>query len=119
MRAAHGAVKHDPPPRIETPARASSIWREFPAQQTLGRCLLFRIASGEVDFTGIDGRLRCVLVGPPALDYALSIGIPRSNFAGSKTTSEGFGQILDRLGRAVKAYTLGDRQFALRLRDKE
>jgi hypothetical protein len=61
-----------------------------------------------------------LFLGPEsALDYALSIGIPRSNFAGFKTTSEGFGQILDRLGRAVKAYTLGDRQFALRLRDKE
>jgi hypothetical protein len=61
-----------------------------------------------------------LFLGPEsALDYALSIGIPRSNFAGFKTTSEGLRQILDRLGRAVKAYTLGDRQFALRLRDKE
>jgi hypothetical protein len=61
-----------------------------------------------------------LFLGPEsALDYALSIGIPRSNFAGFKTTSKGLRQILDRLGRAVKAYARGDRQFALRLRDKE
>jgi hypothetical protein len=61
-----------------------------------------------------------LFLGPEsALDYALSIGIPRSNFAGFKTTSEGLRQILDQLTRAIKAYALGDRQFALRLRDKE
>jgi hypothetical protein len=61
-----------------------------------------------------------LFIGPEsALEYALSIGIPRDNFAGFKTTSEGLRQILDRLGRAVKLYALGDRQFALRLRDKE
>jgi hypothetical protein len=60
-----------------------------------------------------------LFIGPEsALDYALSIGIPRSNFAGFKTTAEGLRQILDRLTRAVKAYALGDRQFALRLHNK-
>ena len=54
-----------------------------------------------------------LFLGPEsALDYALSIGIPRSNFAGFKTTSEGLRQILDRLGRAVKAYTLGSENHA-------
>ena len=54
-----------------------------------------------------------LFLGPEsALDYAVPIGIPRSNFAGFKTTSRGLKQILDRLGRAVKAYALGDRQLA-------
>ena len=73
-----------------------------------------------VTYRRLTHRWQFLFLGPEsALDYALSIGIPRSNFAGFKTTSEGLRQILDRLGRAVKAYALGDRQFALRLRDKE
>jgi hypothetical protein len=39
-----------------------------------------------------------LFIGPEsALDYALSIGIPRGNFAGFRTTSEGLRQILDSL----------------------
>jgi hypothetical protein len=55
-----------------------------------------------------------LFLGPEsALDYALSIGIPRSNFAGFKTTSEGLGRILDRLGKAVKAYARGRQRRAV------
>ena len=88
--------------------------------ENVSRCYRIEDVRQMVTYRQLTHGWRFLFLGPElALDYALSIGIPRSNFAGFKTTSEGLRQILDRLGRAVKAYTLGDRQFALRLRDEE
>jgi hypothetical protein len=88
--------------------------------ENVSRCYRIEDVRQMVTYRQLTHGSQFLFLGPKsALDYALSIGIPRSNFAGSRITSEGLRQILDRLGRAVKAYTLGDRQFALRLRDKE
>jgi hypothetical protein len=88
--------------------------------ENVSRCYRIEDVRQMVTYRRLTHGWQFLFIGPEsALDYALSIGIPRSNFAGFKTTSEGLRQILDRLGRAVKAYTLGDRQFALRLRDKD
>jgi hypothetical protein len=88
--------------------------------ENVSRCYRIEDVSQMVTYRRLTHGWQFLFIGPEsALDYALSIGIPRSNFVGFRTTSEGLRQILDRLGRAVKAYTLGDRQFALRLRDKE
>jgi hypothetical protein len=60
-----------------------------------------------------------LFLGPEhALDYAQSIGIPKVNTAGFETTPDGLRLMLDRLSRSMAAYTLGDRQFMLKLRDK-
>ena len=87
--------------------------------ENVSRCYRIEDVRQMVTYRRLTHGWQFLFLGPEsALDYALSIGIPRSNFAGFKTTSEGLGRILDRLGRAVKAYTLGDPQFALRLHDK-
>ena len=89
-------------------------------QENVSRCYRIEDVSQMVTYRRLTHGWQFLFIGPEsALDYALSIGIPRSNLVGFRTTSEGLRQILDQLGRAVKAYTLGDRQFALRLRDKE
>ena len=60
-----------------------------------------------------------LFLGPEsALEYALSIEIPRVNTAGFETTPEGLRLMLERLSKSMTAYALGDRQFMLKLRDK-
>jgi hypothetical protein len=87
--------------------------------ENVSRCYRIEDVRQMVTYRRLTHGWQFLFLGPEsALDYALSIGIPRSNFAGFKTTSEGLRQILDRLGRAVKAYAPGDRQFALKLHDK-
>ena len=59
-----------------------------------------------------------VFLGPErALSYALSIGIPKVNTAGFETTPEGLRLMLERLSKTMAAYRLGDRHFALKLRN--
>jgi len=57
-----------------------------------------------------------IFIGPPeALDYALSIGIPKSNVVSFSADGAGITAIMARLSKSVKAYQLGDRRYALKL----
>jgi hypothetical protein len=59
-----------------------------------------------------------ILLGPSsAVEYGLSIGIPRTNIVPFETTGEGLRLMLERLGKSMSAYRLGDRQFMLKLRN--
>jgi len=59
-----------------------------------------------------------IFIGPPeALDYALSIGIPISNVVSFSADSAGITAIMARLSKSMKAYQLGDRRYALKLRN--
>jgi hypothetical protein len=59
-----------------------------------------------------------IFTGPPeALDYALSIGIPKSNVVSFSTDAAGITAIMGRLSKSMKAYQLGDRRYALKLRN--
>jgi hypothetical protein len=60
-----------------------------------------------------------IFLGPAsALNYARTIGIPTENCVGFTASAQGVTAILDRLKKAVAAFQLGDRNYALRLRDK-
>jgi hypothetical protein len=60
-----------------------------------------------------------VFLGPSdALNYARSIGIPAENYVSFTASAQGITAILDRLSKTITAYQLGDRHYALRLRDK-
>ena len=57
-----------------------------------------------------------IFIGPEdALEYALSIGIPRSNVVGFDLNPEGMQNIMQRLSKSMAAYQLGDRRYALKL----
>ena len=57
-----------------------------------------------------------VFIGPEtALQYALSIGISKSNVVSFNASGDGVRQILDRLSKSMRAYQLGDRRYALEL----
>ena len=59
-----------------------------------------------------------VFIGPPhAASYALSIGIPQSNIVSFNADGEGVRLVLDRLSKSLRAYQLGDRRYALCLRN--
>jgi len=59
-----------------------------------------------------------IFIGPPeALDYALSIGIPKSNVVSFSADGAGITAIMARLSKSMKAYQLGDRRYALKLRN--
>jgi hypothetical protein len=59
-----------------------------------------------------------VFIGPEeALAYALSIGIPKSNVVSFSTDPAGMKQIMVRLSKSMRAYQLGDRRYALKLRN--
>jgi hypothetical protein len=59
-----------------------------------------------------------IFIGPPeALDYALSIGIPKSNVVNFSADAAGITAIMGRLSKSMKAYQLGDRRYALKLRN--
>jgi uncharacterized protein YegL len=59
-----------------------------------------------------------VFIGPPhAASYALSIGIPQSNIVSFNADGVGVRLVLDRLSKSMRAYQLGDRRYALRLRN--
>jgi hypothetical protein len=59
-----------------------------------------------------------VFIGPEtALHYALSIGIPQSNVTSFNASVDGVRLILDRLSKSIRAYQLGDRRYALKLRN--
>jgi hypothetical protein len=59
-----------------------------------------------------------IFIGPEeALTYALSIGIPKSNVVSFRADATGISTIMARLSRSMKAYQLGDRRYALRLRN--
>ena len=56
-----------------------------------------------------------IFIGPPeALDYALSIGIPKSNVV-SFSADAGGTAIMARLSKSLKPYQFGDRRYALKL----
>lgn len=60
-----------------------------------------------------------VFLGPAsALAYARSIGIPEDHCVSFTASAQGVMTILDRLRKTVAAFQLGNRNFALRLRDK-
>jgi hypothetical protein len=57
-----------------------------------------------------------VFIGPEdALDYAFSIGIPKSNVVGFNTDPSGMHQIMLRLSKSMAAYQLGEQRYALKL----
>jgi len=59
-----------------------------------------------------------IFIGPPeALDYALSIGIPKSNAVSFSADGAGITMIMARLSKSMKAYQLSDRRYALKLRN--
>jgi hypothetical protein len=59
-----------------------------------------------------------VFIGPEAgLSYALSIGIPKSNVVAFDTDPAGMKLIMERLSKSMCAYQLGDRRYALKLRN--
>ena len=59
-----------------------------------------------------------IFIGPKdAFEYALSIGIPRSNVVGFDLNPEGMQEIMQRLSKSMTAYQLGDRRYALKLRN--
>ena len=59
-----------------------------------------------------------IFIGPKdARDYALSIGIPQSNIVAFEADPAGLRLILDRLSKSLRAYALGDRRYALKLRN--
>ena len=59
-----------------------------------------------------------IFIGPrEALDYALSIGIPKSNVVSFSADGAGITAIMARLSKSMKAYQLGDRRYALKLRN--
>jgi hypothetical protein len=60
-----------------------------------------------------------VFLGPvSARYYAQSIGIPAENFVSFTASAAGLKTILDRLSKAAAAFSLGDRNYILRLKDK-
>jgi hypothetical protein len=59
-----------------------------------------------------------IFLGPEdALSYALSIGIPKSNVVAFNTDPAGIKSILQLLSKSITAYQLGDRRYALKLRN--
>ena len=58
-----------------------------------------------------------IFIGPPeAGPYALWIGIPKSNVASLRADGAGITAIMAQLSGSVKAYRLGDKNFALMLK---
>ena len=51
--------------------------------------------------------------------YARMLGIPEDHIIGFDADSTGITQIMDRLGTTLEAYRLGDRNYALRLKERE
>jgi hypothetical protein len=49
--------------------------------------------------------------------YALAIGIPQDHVFAFDADASGITEIMRRIGSSVSAYRLGDRHFALRLRN--
>jgi uncharacterized protein YegL len=59
-----------------------------------------------------------IFIGPPEAEhYALSIGIPKSNIASFSADGAGITAIMARLSHSIRAYQLGDRRYALKLRN--
>ena len=59
-----------------------------------------------------------IFIGPPEAErYALSLGIPESNVMSFSTDSAGITAVMARLSKSMKAYQLGDRRYALKLRN--
>jgi hypothetical protein len=59
-----------------------------------------------------------IFTGPEgALPYALSIGIPKANVVAFNADPAGIRQIMERLSKSMRAYQLGDRRYALKLRN--
>jgi hypothetical protein len=59
-----------------------------------------------------------VFIGPPeAESYALRIGIAKSNIVSFSTDSAGIRSIIERLGKSMIAYQLGDSRYALKLKN--
>jgi uncharacterized protein YegL len=59
-----------------------------------------------------------IFIGPASsIDYGLKIGIQRSNIVEFDTDPEGIRLIMDRLSKSVRAYQLGDRKYALKLKN--
>jgi hypothetical protein len=59
-----------------------------------------------------------IFIGPPDGEaYALSIGIPKSNVVAFNTDPAGMKLIMGRLSKSMRAYQLGDRRYALKLRN--
>jgi uncharacterized protein YegL len=60
-----------------------------------------------------------IFIGPQnALEYALSIGIPRSNVVGFDLNPEELHKIMERLSRSMTAYQLGNPWYALLLHNR-
>jgi hypothetical protein len=59
-----------------------------------------------------------IFIGPPcSIDYGLKIGIQRSNIVEFDADPAGIQLIMNRLSKSVRAYQLGDRKYALKLRN--
>jgi len=59
-----------------------------------------------------------IFIGPASsIDYGLKIGIQRSNIVEFDTDPEGIQLIMNRLSKSVRAYQLGDRKYALKLKN--
>jgi hypothetical protein len=59
-----------------------------------------------------------IFIGPSqSIDYGLKIGIQRSNIVEFDTDPAGIQLIMNRLSKSVRAYQLGDRKYALKLRN--
>ena len=59
-----------------------------------------------------------IFIGSPGAEsYALSIGIPKSNVVTFSADAAGITTIMARLSKSMKAYQLGDRRYALKLRN--
>ena len=59
---------------------------------------------------------RFILISPGAACLAFRLGIPVTNTSRWETDPAKLRELLERVGRSISAYRLGDRQFALRLR---
>ena len=58
-----------------------------------------------------------ILISPGAASLAFKLGIPVTNTSRWETDPAKLRELLERVGRSISAYRLGDRQFALRLRN--
>jgi hypothetical protein len=59
-----------------------------------------------------------IFIGPKeSVDYGLKIGIQRSNIVEFDTDPAGIKLVMDRLSKSVQAYQLGDKKYALKMRN--
>ena len=59
-----------------------------------------------------------IFIGPPhSTDYGLRIGVQRSNIVEFDCDPEAFKLLMHRLSNSVRAYQLGDRKYALKLKN--